>query len=434
MYIILCLVFDNEKVLKIENNIQLKLSLPSETDTKEWTFSFWISYSSDTNFEVLAAKRFKLEIHDNHNHNKLSILQDSSIDKFENSILFPNTWLEFRLGASNSLQKAFFEIKNVTDQSKLFSSEKAINISMSPIEPSYIDFKEKKAKVSGSKIREIRLFGEYLPSINGNSSAPMSPHNFHKPLAYYRMNENYGNIVYDSAELGSKYTDTYSNTFEWVAETTDLQTARCQYPYQTIEDGVCATNAFKIGIFQPPPGNNGKYILWSEGEYKCYQDNGKFSSLEDPLCPSDQQNLDNSQDIAVIIQGQKFYTSSETDFHIIPFIQSNNYSSQSIYYKSDQLDEKIYKLDINAYQNSAEGGNTLLLASSRSIFIDLLPVTPDNVSNEEEEEEENTTSNNTHNQVGIIPQVYLSGTPPNCLFMNIYIYMYIDIFIYIFSL
>ena len=386
------------------NKVHLPLSVPTHINSLEWTFSLSLKYSGDCcGFLISVPNRFEFRVWRRGEKFELKILEeDKIIHLFKHQEQYPNTRLGIRFGASNTLQKAFFEIKNATSLNPLLSfTEEEIIISMSTTQSSYIELCEKDQNtLKVTQLREIRYFGEYLPSINGNSSAPMSPHNFHKPLAYYRMNENYGNIVYDSAELGSKYTDTYSNTFEWVAETTDLQTARCQYPYQTIEDGVCATNAFKIGIFQPPPGNNGKYILWSEGEYKCYQDNGKFSSLEDPLCPSDQQNLDNSQDIAVIIQGQKFYTSSETDFHIIPFIQSNNYSSQSIYYKSDQLDEKIYKLDINAYQNSAEGGNTLLLASSRSIFIDLLPVTPDNSGNEEEEE--NTTSNNTHNQVGII--------------------------------
>ena len=207
-------MFDREKVLdvvKVEK-FEMPLRVDSGISTKEWTFSFLIFYNENVFFDVHLPERFRLKIHKDHNHIKLHILQHHNVVwkrsayTFENSKLSSNTWLEFRFGASNLLQKAFFEIKNVADQTHLLSlHEEPITIDMSATEPSYIEFEDDNAGASGIKIREIRLFGEYLPSINGNSSAPMSPHNFHKPLVYYRMNENYGNIVYDSAELGSKY-------------------------------------------------------------------------------------------------------------------------------------------------------------------------------------------------------------------------------------
>ena len=351
-------------------NMDLPLSASPTDNSLEWTFSFLLKHSGTSKFQVLMPKRFMLRAYTSEGKYKVNILQEgATVHTLESSGEYPETWLEFKFGASNSLQKGFLEIKNASSGSDVFVlSEEDISISMSRNEPTYVELREKSSgTVKG--LREMRYFREYLPTIY--ISSPMSAHTVHKLVNYYRLNEHHGNTIYNSGELGDKYTLNQLD-YEWATESSgDIASTQCQYPYQILNaEGLCLYIPLQIAIFQPPLGNGGKYLLWDDAQYKCYMDTGEYKTFADPPCPSHDHKLDAKHNIQLLLLGDLYKTDDISNFTLLPTLPIHNYSTNTISFQA-QMEPLIYQLHIDLYLLS--GGQRY--HSSRSIFIDLLPDT-----------------------------------------------------------
>ena len=291
--------------------------------------------------------------------------------KIKHELLYPNVWLEFRFGVSTSQEKVFFEILDADHNDivpLIESSISTVEISddQEAEDPydSAIRIKATKTTTRGELFREVRLYMEYLSTITGDISAPQNPHSSPKLYTYYRMNENWGNIIYDSGEMGSYYEDDGS-VVDWVTENTYLKSARCQYPFLIYHTDSCLSINTTFAIFQPPQGGQGKYILWSKGEFSCFIDNGGLDAGTDPLCST--QNISyfsTSQDIEIVIVGNLLTTTTQEDFVTLPQIPSHSYTSTSIQYAKESLAEGVYNIQITAYADSEGGSLTHTIVNS----------------------------------------------------------------------
>ena len=341
-----------------------------ETTTfpEEWTVSFFLNHGSAARFYINVQKRFSLEISSTKDKYTIDYKSEgATAESIEHNSLSPGVWQEFCFGGSKKQQRVFLEIKNGITGGVIHAlEERSTSITMASVLNSKLEFKE----INNSPdvmLKEIKVFGDYLPFMD--LRAPLSPFGeIIKLSSYYRLNEGWGNNIYDSA--GGTYIQTTSSPdFQWVDDVA-LPYSHCQYPYQYYDDVSCNVSLFKVAFFQPPPGNGGKYILWENGKYKCYLDQGKYLiSADDPCSLEDLLLNPRTGNINVRVISDNLQLSSLQDIRVTPPLQISNYTTNGFYINSENLEEKIYKLELLLSQ-----GGTIIHRLSHLFYIDLLPL------------------------------------------------------------